>query len=206
MAVASAFHIATDVFILVLPYKLVLTIQRPMREKIGLVFVFGLGIFSTACSVARLQYLRIYTNSHDPFYDSLPISVWSVVEINIAILCASLATLKPLVSKSQRARTRSARRPKGYVKDSSGNSKEKQGFGKGILKKIHISTSTGDSSQTSGGLVESVIEMNRMVPPAAARMRDIEEGLNHNVVHDGEGRGSDEEILSPLHPARLPRR
>lgn len=97
-----------DIWILVLPLKLILRIPRPPREKIALFIIFGLGIVSTLASIIRLQSLRIFTLSNDPFYDSLPINTWSMVEVNIGILCASIPTLKPLVSKAQRHRTKHA--------------------------------------------------------------------------------------------------
>tara|TARA_R110002003_G_scaffold1035_10_gene22131 strand:- start:11713 stop:12267 length:555 start_codon:yes stop_codon:yes gene_type:complete len=97
-----------DLWILVLPLKLILRIPRPPREKIAVFIIFGLGIVSTIASIIRLQSLRIFTLSNDPFYDSLPINTWSMVEVNIGILCASIPTLKPLVSKAQRHRTKHA--------------------------------------------------------------------------------------------------
>jgi hypothetical protein len=97
-----------DIWILVLPAKLILRIPRPSREKVALFVIFGLGVVSTIASIVRLQALRIFTLSNDPFYDSLPINTWSMVEVNIGILCASIPTLKPLVSKAQRHRTRQA--------------------------------------------------------------------------------------------------
>ncbi|KAF2703240.1 hypothetical protein K504DRAFT_520362 [Pleomassaria siparia CBS 279.74] len=101
----SAFHIAMDVWILALPIKMFLSIQRPTREKVELCVVFGLGIFTTICSIVRYQYLRLFTVSSDPFAASLPINTWSMVEVSVAIFCASLPTLRPLFSKSQRERT-----------------------------------------------------------------------------------------------------
>ncbi|KAH7389960.1 hypothetical protein BKA66DRAFT_510953 [Pyrenochaeta sp. MPI-SDFR-AT-0127] len=104
----SAFHIMMDIWILVLPLKLIMRIPRPPREKVALFAIFGLGVISTIASISRLQSLRIFTLSNDPFYDSLPINTWSMVEVNIGILCASIPTLKPLVSKAQRYRTKNA--------------------------------------------------------------------------------------------------
>jgi hypothetical protein len=97
-----------DIWILVLPVKLILRIPRPSREKVALFVIFGLGVISTIASIVRLQALRIFTLSNDPFYDSLPINTWSMVEVNIGILCASIPTLKPLVSRAQRHRTQQA--------------------------------------------------------------------------------------------------
>jgi hypothetical protein len=97
-----------DLWILVLPLRLILRIPRPSREKLALFIIFGLGIISTIASIIRLQSLRIFTLSEDPFYDSLPINTWSMVEVNIGLLCASIPTLKPLVSKAHKSQSRYA--------------------------------------------------------------------------------------------------
>lgn len=107
-SVTSAFHIVMDLWILALPIKMFLSIKRPAREKLALCFVFSLGIFTTICSIVRYQYLRLFTVSKDPFFDTLPINTWSMVEVSVAILCASLPTLRPLFSKAQRSRTMEA--------------------------------------------------------------------------------------------------
>jgi hypothetical protein len=93
-----------DIWILVLPIRMVLRIPRPPREKIVVFVIFGLGIVSTIASIIRLQSLRIFTLSNDPNYDSLPINTWSMVEVNIGIVCACVPTLKPLVGRAQRYR------------------------------------------------------------------------------------------------------
>jgi hypothetical protein len=53
----------------------------------------------------RLYSVGVYTESEDPFFDSVPINTWSMVEINVGILCASIPATKALFSKSQRSRT-----------------------------------------------------------------------------------------------------
>lgn len=106
--VTSGFHILMDVWILLLPYKLIFSIPRPTREKFAVYAVFGLGAFSTICSVIRFYFLVIALNSVDPYYDSLGVNVWSVIEVNVGIICASMPTLRPLLSRAQRVRTRHA--------------------------------------------------------------------------------------------------
>ncbi|PSN73842.1 hypothetical protein BS50DRAFT_1473 [Corynespora cassiicola Philippines] len=102
----STFNILTDIWILALPIPTLLRIQRPKHEKVVLVFVFGLGALSCIASIVRLYSIRIYTESADPFYDSVPINLWSMVEINIGIYCASIPALKALVHQPQRQRTK----------------------------------------------------------------------------------------------------
>lgn len=106
--VTSAFHILMDLWILFLPYKIIFSIPRSTREKFGVYAVFGLGAFTTICAVIRFHFLVVTLNSKDPYYDSLGVNVWSIIEVNVGIICASMPTLRPLLSRAQRVRTRHA--------------------------------------------------------------------------------------------------
>ncbi|KAL5117518.1 hypothetical protein ACEQ8H_004548 [Pleosporales sp. CAS-2024a] len=101
----SATNIVIDIWILLLPIKLLLSIQRPGREKSALVAIFALGALSCIASIVRLYSVHVFTVSHDPFYDSVPINTWSMIEIHIGIWCASIPALKALCSRAQRAHT-----------------------------------------------------------------------------------------------------
>lgn len=88
-----------------------------MKEKIALSVVFGAGIFAVIMSVIRLRSIYIYTTATDIFQDAIAVSVrfsgyftsrylpnfvpeqvnfWSTIEVNVAILCASVPALKPI--------------------------------------------------------------------------------------------------------------
>lgn len=49
-------------------------------------------------SIVRLHSIFQYTLSTDPFYDAIPVNMWSMIELNVAILCASVPSLKLLIS------------------------------------------------------------------------------------------------------------
>jgi hypothetical protein len=106
--VTSGFHILIDIWILLLPYNLILSIPRPLRERLAVYGVFGLGVLGTICAVIRFNYFVMVSKSTDPFYDSIVVNIWSIIEVNVGILCASLPTLRPLFSRAQRIRTREA--------------------------------------------------------------------------------------------------
>ena len=105
----SSTHIALDIWIILLPIKTLLSLQLPGREKGVLLGVFGLGVFSLVASIVRLYSISLFTLSKDPFFDAVPINQWSIVEVNVAIICASIPTLKPLLSKTTRDRIASSR-------------------------------------------------------------------------------------------------
>ncbi|GAW27246.1 putative integral membrane protein [Rosellinia necatrix] len=49
-------------------------------------------------SCVRLYSIHIYTLAKDPFKDGVLVNLWSMVEVNIAIICASIPALKPLIA------------------------------------------------------------------------------------------------------------
>ncbi|KAH8650230.1 hypothetical protein BGZ60DRAFT_534338 [Tricladium varicosporioides] len=119
----AGLNIATDVLILVLPVPVIHTLFLPKRQKIGLYLIFTLGFlynplirlpfvlylessanrsrYHSVCiiSVLRLHSLQIASISIDPTWDNIGVANWSCIELNTAIICPCLTTLKPLISR-----------------------------------------------------------------------------------------------------------
>ena len=87
--------LATDIIVLFLPLPLIWGLQIPLGQKLALVPVFGLGIFIVIVSTLRL-YALIATLSSDVTFD-LWGTVWTIVEYNLAIVCASLPSVRVLL-------------------------------------------------------------------------------------------------------------
>jgi len=104
----SAFNILTDIWILGLPIPTLRSIQRPNREKIALFLIFGAGAFAAISSVVRLHTIYRYTEASDPFKESILVNLWSMIEVCVAVACASVPALKPVFSRGQRMRSRRA--------------------------------------------------------------------------------------------------
>ncbi|TVY80510.1 Satratoxin biosynthesis SC1 cluster protein, partial [Lachnellula suecica] len=95
----AATNILTDVVIILLPLPAIMALKLSTKQKIGLMIIFMLGIFGCLVSILRLR--SIYTTSHskDVPWDGVGSAIWSNIEVNVVIICASLPTIKPLVSK-----------------------------------------------------------------------------------------------------------
>ncbi|KAJ8130812.1 hypothetical protein O1611_g2818 [Lasiodiplodia mahajangana] len=96
--VTSGFNILTDVWILLLPIPTLRSLKISQHSRYVLYGLFGVGGFATAMSCVRLYSIHIYTLAEDPFKDGVLVNLWSMVEVNIAIVCASIPALKPLVA------------------------------------------------------------------------------------------------------------
>ncbi|KAM7184595.1 hypothetical protein V8F20_012160, partial [Naviculisporaceae sp. PSN 640] len=102
----SGINIGTDFLIFALPLFVLRKLQVPPRQKIALGFVFALAFryyrtdsFHSVCivSLARtLQFVRGITMGDR---DTINIACWTIVEPSLAVICACLTTIKPLVSK-----------------------------------------------------------------------------------------------------------
>ncbi|KAF4469225.1 integral membrane PTH11 [Fusarium albosuccineum] len=67
------------------------------KKKIGVAAMFIVGTFVTIVSIIRLQFLVDLGSSHNPTYDQTEVSIWSTVEINVGIICASMPALRILL-------------------------------------------------------------------------------------------------------------
>ncbi|KAI0465750.1 hypothetical protein F4859DRAFT_507844 [Xylaria cf. heliscus] len=111
----SGFNILTDVWILLLPIPTLRSLKISRHSRYVLFSIFGIGGFATAMSCVRLYSIHIYTLAEDPFKDGVLVNLWSMVEVNIAIICASIPAMKPLISPKKLLEER--RRRRGYSSD-----------------------------------------------------------------------------------------
>ncbi|CAK7228492.1 hypothetical protein SBRCBS47491_006921 [Sporothrix bragantina] len=95
----ASINIATDIAIIVLPMPLIKGLQIPLRQKVILMFIFAFGSVVCITSIIRLRSLLSISVSPDTTFAGVDIAMWSNIEINVAIMCASAPALKPLVSK-----------------------------------------------------------------------------------------------------------
>ncbi|KAK0609296.1 hypothetical protein DIS24_g12343 [Lasiodiplodia hormozganensis] len=95
----AAINIFSDVLIISLPMPVIKGLNIPTKQKLALMGIFALGAFGCVTSILRLKSLYAVADSVDQSYDNVDAAVWSNVEINVAIMCASLPTFKALIKR-----------------------------------------------------------------------------------------------------------
>ncbi|KAF2729161.1 hypothetical protein EJ04DRAFT_502843 [Polyplosphaeria fusca] len=95
----AGINIATDIIIIALPMPVIRRLRLAKRQKWLLMGVFALGGVVCIISIVRLHSLFIISKSLDPTYDNSPAATFSVIEVNVALICACLPTLRPLLSE-----------------------------------------------------------------------------------------------------------
>ncbi|KAF7114373.1 hypothetical protein CNMCM5793_008325 [Aspergillus hiratsukae] len=111
---SSPVNIITDLAILFIPNPILTQMRLPRKQKIILVVTFSFGFFVAVVDVIRIVYIQDAATSRqiavkdlhyqsatgDDFswYASLSF-MWSVVEVNVSVMCACVPSLKPLVAR-----------------------------------------------------------------------------------------------------------
>ncbi|KXH66341.1 hypothetical protein CSAL01_03935 [Colletotrichum salicis] len=93
--------VIADFVILVLPVAMVLKVQMPLRKKLAVIAMLGLGAAVCAVSVTRVvatfaiaeEYVK---HPNDVIYYTAPVFFWTNIELSLAIVCACLPTLRPI--------------------------------------------------------------------------------------------------------------
>ncbi|KAI9838759.1 MAG: hypothetical protein M1838_004530, partial [Thelocarpon superellum] len=96
----GALTITSDVIVLIMPMPMVWRLQISSRQKLALTGIFVLGSFVTVASIIRITTLgQVFTldstwNVYDP-------DIWTVIEVNLAIVCACLPIMRPLLRRAR---------------------------------------------------------------------------------------------------------
>lgn len=92
--VNSAIAITTDLIFAILPITFIWKINRPLRERIVLALLMGLGLFAAITSMVKTTLVKFYGVTGDTLWDAIDISLWSFLEEQTGIIAACIPCLK----------------------------------------------------------------------------------------------------------------
>ncbi|KAF2191830.1 hypothetical protein K469DRAFT_654985 [Zopfia rhizophila CBS 207.26] len=92
--VNSAIAITTDLTFAALPITFIRKMQMPMREKIILSCLMGLGVFAATASIVKTTLVKTYGITGDTLWDSIDLTLWSILEEQMGIIAACIPCLK----------------------------------------------------------------------------------------------------------------
>lgn len=199
-------NIITDFWIIALPIKTLNGYKRPLQEKIALALIFGAGIFAAIMSCVRLQSIYTYTLATDPFRDAIAVSsrclsqvhllarnstdwyaqvnLFSQIEINVAILCASLPALKPIFTPHRLQEFRNGRKYQPRPQDKLDSESQRSAFSR---KRSHpelypdtfdltkLSAFDRNSTASLGGSDKDEVVFSKAWVPPNSKIEDIED-------------------------------
>ncbi|KAI1050182.1 hypothetical protein LB506_001622 [Fusarium annulatum] len=87
-------NIISDVILFILPLPMVLQLQMPFKQKVGLMGIFTIGSLTVITSIVRVSLLPGMLKSMDLTWVIAFPSIWIIVEANLIITCATMPTLR----------------------------------------------------------------------------------------------------------------
>ncbi|KAI1138865.1 hypothetical protein F5Y05DRAFT_352879 [Hypoxylon sp. FL0543] len=99
MFVTSTLNTAADLLIFAIPVPLIRRLQIARKQQIALTGVFTVGAVVCGASVMRLVSIYELGSTDDPSVSGIRLGLWSGVESNLAITCACLPTLRPVIAR-----------------------------------------------------------------------------------------------------------
>ncbi|KAK8012280.1 hypothetical protein PG991_009655 [Apiospora marii] len=98
--VSASTHFVTDVIMVLLPQKVVWSLNLSMQKKVGLAFVFSLGMLGVVCSVFRLVDTLALATEKDVFFYTSPVLLWCTAEMTCGFIVACAPSLPRIVKES----------------------------------------------------------------------------------------------------------
>ncbi|KAL0942488.1 CFEM domain-containing protein [Colletotrichum truncatum] len=95
-------NIALDVAMLLLPLTQLYSLKLEFRKKIGIMAMFGVGIFLTAVSIIRVRSLVYFATSSNATADARGTIIWSCIEICTGIVVACMPNVWALMRQGSR--------------------------------------------------------------------------------------------------------
>ncbi|KAF9880504.1 CFEM domain-containing protein [Colletotrichum karsti] len=100
MAFANgSFNIAIDLTLFVLPVTQFINVSWTKRKKFGVSLIFLVGLFVTVSSCIRLASLTRFAGTHNPTFDFKNLSIWSLVEMHLSVICACMPGMTAFIRR-----------------------------------------------------------------------------------------------------------
>ncbi|KAF3491562.1 uncharacterized protein GIQ15_01079 [Arthroderma uncinatum] len=197
-----------DVMLFLTPCPTLWKLQLPIRDRIVLIVMMCLGLISCVAGCIKSYYMyQTLVGTYDVTWEGYKVWVWTDLETNLAVICASVPVLRPLAQKyfpglgfkSSNARSKYAANRWG----NSGNSGPNHSGGIYKQQTIHQTVksrqTTDDDEDDSGSTIAlSPSEFPLTSHPSPPRTYDTRRGP-HGSVHNDSRSGSRNDLRNDYH-------
>jgi hypothetical protein len=97
--VVSTINIITDFVFAGLPIGFLRKVQRPIRERLVVGILMGLGVFAGVASIIKITAASQFGRTGDTINESVMIGMWSVIEEQIGLIAISVPCLRSPVQR-----------------------------------------------------------------------------------------------------------
>ncbi|KAI1187546.1 hypothetical protein F5B17DRAFT_453045 [Nemania serpens] len=89
---SAAIHFVSDVVILFLPQRVIWNLHMSLRKKVGVSFIFSLGVLACISAVLRLISTIEYSTAADVTYAVSPVVLWALAEMTCGFVVLGMPT------------------------------------------------------------------------------------------------------------------
>ncbi|KAL2275833.1 hypothetical protein FJTKL_01590 [Diaporthe vaccinii] len=94
----TSVSLATDFAVVILPIPATWALQLDRRQRTVLIVLFGVGFCTAVVAFVRIFTLKSTLLNLDTSWNEAPMTYLGVIEVNVAIACACVITLRPLLA------------------------------------------------------------------------------------------------------------
>ncbi|KAK4194534.1 hypothetical protein QBC40DRAFT_32709 [Triangularia verruculosa] len=93
-SIGSAINITTDLLLSVAPMFILWNLRRPLRERIVICILTGMGLFASGASIMKAVVIADWRNVDDQWEMAMTIATWTILEQFISLFAACCPSLK----------------------------------------------------------------------------------------------------------------
>ncbi|KAH7080465.1 hypothetical protein BKA63DRAFT_244406 [Paraphoma chrysanthemicola] len=94
----AALNSFSDFLVYLWPAKPLWSLHLPVKQRLGLIFLFSVGLLVCVAGVLRMYYLEVYFNSYDTLWNGSAVWICMVLELNLGVICGCLSGVKPVLA------------------------------------------------------------------------------------------------------------
>ncbi|KAI1128974.1 hypothetical protein F5Y10DRAFT_264589 [Nemania abortiva] len=98
---SAAIHFASDIVILILPQKVIWSLHMTLKKKLGVSFIFSLGVLACLSAILRLVSTIEYTSSADVTYKVSAVILWALAEMTCGFIVLGMPTAPKVLFETQ---------------------------------------------------------------------------------------------------------
>ncbi|CAO2650584.1 Nn.00g018760.m01.CDS01 [Neocucurbitaria sp. VM-36] len=98
LVIIASLNSFSDFVIYLWPAKPLWSLQLPLKQRLGLIFLFSVGLVVCIAGILRMYFLEVYFRSYDALWNGAPIWSTMILEMDVGIICGCLSGVKPVMA------------------------------------------------------------------------------------------------------------
>ncbi|KAI0967186.1 hypothetical protein F4678DRAFT_254884 [Xylaria arbuscula] len=98
---SAAIHFGSDIVILTLPQKVIWSLQMSLKKKLGVSFIFSLGVLACLSAVLRLVSTIQYSTTDDVTYAVSAVILWALAEMTCGFIVLGMPTAPKVLHETR---------------------------------------------------------------------------------------------------------